>query len=90
MWQPNLTRYLPAQVELSNTIRRIVMDHNRWVRTLISRIYLILEASLAEKRQKTAWNKYRVNLPTFLPSIMARILEKRFRKTIAAIFNILS
>lgn len=38
MWQPNLTRYLPAQVELSNTIRRIVMDHNRWVRTLISRI----------------------------------------------------
>lgn len=38
MWQPNPIRYLPAQVELSNTIRRILIDHTRWVRTLVSRI----------------------------------------------------
>ena len=37
MWRPNPIRYLPAQVELSNTIRKILMDHSRWVRTLVAR-----------------------------------------------------
>lgn len=36
--QPFTGKFLPGQVELSNTIRRLWVDNNRWIRTLISRI----------------------------------------------------
>ena len=38
MWQPAPMRFLPAQVELNNRIRSILMNHNRWIRVLIGRI----------------------------------------------------
>lgn len=38
MWQPATMRFLPAQVELNNRIRTLLMNHNRWTRVLIGRI----------------------------------------------------
>ncbi len=36
--RPFTGKFLPGQVELSNTIRELWVDNNRWIRTLISRI----------------------------------------------------
>lgn len=36
--QPFTGKFLPGQVELSNTIRELWVDNNRWIRALISRI----------------------------------------------------
>lgn len=38
MWQPVSMRILPAQVELNNKIRKLLMKTNRWTRVMISRI----------------------------------------------------
>lgn len=35
MGQPPVIRFLPGQVELSNTIRKLWVDNNRWIRALI-------------------------------------------------------
>ena len=45
MWQSVPMRFLPAQVELNNRIRSILMNHNRWIRSLITRIVFNIDSN---------------------------------------------
>ncbi len=60
MWQPAPMRFLPAQVELNNRIRAILMNHNRWVRVLIGRILYNINSnaqSVVQERLNTISNE---------------------------------
>ena len=81
MWQPNPIRYLPAQVELANTIRRILIDHTRWVRALIGRIIFNIGGQVGRKAVEERLEQISSRLADLFADYYGEEFGKRVQET---------